>query len=379
MIASRQAAPHRPATRIPVEVRAGRPALEEVLPHAEDLLDATGTPLSARPPWTTTWLRAFPSARPVTVVAGTGGRVDGLACLAVTRTGPVRTVTLAGDGPSDYGRLPARDPAAAAALAEGIAGYLAGLRGPWRLRLAQLPIDDPVAARLAELLPAARVGEGQGCPQLALAPERTLERHVSASSRRSARQSRDKVTRAGLTQEVEHVRDAARIRALLPELVELHRTRDHVLGRRSDLDDPRRRGFYAGVAARLATAGRADVFTLRLDGALAAYHLGFRDGSVFRSWSGRISSAWPSISLGGMLRLELIGGLIADPALDRIDWCRGALQHKMHAVTEVVPAIELTAESSPAVRDLLVRAARLRREVRRRMPDDLRRRLLGVG
>src|SRR5205823_13017390 len=139
--------------------------------------------------WLTTWFETHPAAQPLAVAVETGRRLAGLGVFEMTRRGPLRTITLAAAGPSDHGRLPARDAEAAAALADGIVDLLRGLPRPWRLRLAQLPHDDPVAAALAGALPGARLRPGQGCPQLAFGADRVLDRHISASGRRAVRQS----------------------------------------------------------------------------------------------------------------------------------------------------------------------------------------------
>jgi len=361
---------------VPVRVLRGRDAVGRVLAAATDLFDATGTPVFARPPWLTTWFEAFPAAEPVAVTVGEPGRVDGLACLAVSRRGLLRTVTLAGAGPSDYGRLPARDPAAAGAVAGGIADALRSLPPPWRLQLDQLPAGDPVVAALLAAVPGAYVEAGQPCPQLPLGPER-LPAHLTASGRRALRRARQRLDRTGLAATVDRIRDPGQVSRLLPELIALHRDRDHRIGRRSDLDDPGRRAFYSAVVPRLAESGRVEVLTLRLDGTLAAYYLGLRDGTVFRNWDGRISSSWPELSLGLLLYTELVAALLADPELTGLDLCRGTLKHKMHGVTEVVPAVVVRAESSARVALALRWAARVRRTARRLVPAGLLHRLRG--
>lgn len=360
-----------------VRVLRGRDEVGRVLNQAGDLLDAVEAPICARPLWLTTWFEAFPAVRPVTVVAGTAGRVDGLACLAVTRQGPLRTVTLAGAGPSDDGRLPTGDPAAVAALATGVGALLRELRGPWRLHLAQLPVADPMVEALLATVPGAYVEDGQGCPQLTFGPDRELARHLSTGGRRAARQARNGILRAGIELRVDRTAEPEQVRGLLPGLVALRRDRDHWLGRRSDLDDPGERGFYAGVISRLAALGQVEIATLRLDGKLAAYLVGLRDGPVFRGWDGRISSDWPALSPGRLLRDALLAALLEDPGVSSIDWGRGELQHKMSAVTEVLPHVVLRAESSPRVTAAVREATRLRRSVRGRVPDELVGRIRG--
>jgi CelD/BcsL family acetyltransferase involved in cellulose biosynthesis len=359
----------------PVRVLRGRDEVGRVLDLAGDLLDATGAPICARPLWLRTWFEAFPGVRPVAVVAGAAGRVDGLACLAVTRQGPLRTVMLAGAGPSDAGRLPTRDPAAVAALAAGVGALLREIRGPWRLHLAQLPVADPMVEALLATVPGAYVEDGQGCPQLTFGPDRALAQHISTSGRRAGRQARNGIAKAGLELRVDRIAEPEQVRGLLPALVALRRDRDHWHGRRSDLDDPGQRGFYAGVISRLAAAGQVEISTLRLDGTLASYLVGLRDGPVFRNWDGRISSDWPALSPGRLLRDALLAALLEDPAVSRIDWGRGEQQHKMSAVTEVLPHVALRAESSPRVTAALRAATRLRRSVRALVPDDLLRRV----
>jgi CelD/BcsL family acetyltransferase involved in cellulose biosynthesis len=342
---------------------------------ADELFDHTNAPVCARALWVSTWLEAFPTVDLVEA----DGRLTGLACLAVSRRGPVRTVTLAADGPSDYGWLPARDAGSAVALADGIADLLRTLPRPWRLRLSQLRPDDPVAARLLGVLPGSRAVPGQGCPQLTFGPERVLEAHVSASGRRSARQGRARLAASGLEVRMDRTSDPAAVRRLLPELVAIHRARDHGHGRRSDLDDDARRLFYIRVICRLADAGAIDIPTLWLDGRLAAFFVGIRDGSTYRSWDGRMSSAWPNLPLGRVLRTELIGALLADPSLTAVDWMRGELQHKMQSVSHVLHTQQLLAESSPLLRLATERASALRHAARDATPDRVRRWIRGAG
>ena len=361
----------------------GRGQVLRVLESARGLFEATETPVSARTEWLSAWLAAFDAVEPIAVVAGDPTDPTGLACLAVARLGPLRTVTLLGDGPSDYGRIPVRDERAAEAVAVGIANLLRALPRPWRLRLAQLPVDDPVAARVQRVLPAARLEPGQSCPRLTISPDRTLEQHMSSSGRRAARQGRDRLAKTGLESSIDRTREPAEIYRLLPAIVALHRTRDHALGRRSDLDGEPRRRFYIDVVGRLAEIDAIELFTLRLEGELVAFFLGLRDviggRTVYRSWDGRISSGYPHLALGRVLRAHLIEAILADPVVDEIDWMRGELQHKMLAVTHAQPAQQLLAESSPMVDTVLRYATLTRHQVRDHLPGRVRRLIRGHG
>jgi hypothetical protein len=87
------------------------------------------------------------------------GRPEAVAFLELRRRGPWTAVTLLGAGtePLPPGRPPARllarDPAAAALLADGITELLDSLHGPTTVDLAGLPLGDPTVAALAARLP----------------------------------------------------------------------------------------------------------------------------------------------------------------------------------------------------------------------------------
>ncbi len=303
--------------------------------------------------------------------------MDGIACLAVRRAGVLSTVVLAGHGPSDYGRLPARDGEVAAELAAAIVRWLASVRGPWRLELAQLPVGDPVAAAMIRLLPRTRIRPDQASPELPLGSDRDAEQLFPTKVRREVRRGYTRLAREGLTAEIRRAADGPRVRELLPEIVQMHRSRDHALGRRSDLDNPRRRRFYVEVLGALADRGQVDISTLRVDGTLAAFFVGVRDARSYRILDGRMSADWGSISPALLLRVELITQLARDPTIASIDYMRGVLHHKMQDATRVVPSERLRAESSPLV-GLAVRMCALVRETARAwLPGEVRRYVLG--
>jgi len=132
------------------------------------LMSALAAPVPARGPWLTAALNAQsarpfhrPRCRAVVVEQHPQGRPEGAALLSFRRRGPVTAVTLLGAeaGPVPEGRpqnrLYARDDAAADRLAGGVAELLDGLRSPWTLRLAGLPLGDPTVRRLAAAMPGA--------------------------------------------------------------------------------------------------------------------------------------------------------------------------------------------------------------------------------
>ena len=144
--------------RVPVvrEIRAAAPLMSDL-----------AAPVPARGPWLTAALNAQ-SARPFSrvrpravVVEQSGPSTDGVALLTFRRRGVATAVTLLGSsadvGPLPEGRPPARlyarDDDVARRLAGGVVDLLDGIRGPWTLRLAGLPLGDPTLRHLAASMP----------------------------------------------------------------------------------------------------------------------------------------------------------------------------------------------------------------------------------
>jgi hypothetical protein len=160
----------------------GRARVVREIRAAAHLMSDLAAPVPARGPWLTAALNAQ-STRPLSRVepravvversglpagagrepasgGGQGGpSTDGAALLSFRRRGVGTAVGLLGAdvGPVPEGqppcRLYARDDEVAGRLAAGIVDLLDGLRGPWTLRLAGLPLGDPTLRHLAAAMP----------------------------------------------------------------------------------------------------------------------------------------------------------------------------------------------------------------------------------
>ena len=129
-------------------------------------------PVPARPPWLTASVNAGSAhrmgARPVAVVVPDAGRSPvAAAFLQLRRRATATVVSLLGQdmSPLPAGRPPfrllARDDDVATELAGGVLRLLDGVRGPWRLRLAGLPLGDPTMRVFAARLPTAVSGNAR--------------------------------------------------------------------------------------------------------------------------------------------------------------------------------------------------------------------------
>jgi hypothetical protein len=166
---------------------------------------ALRAPVTARAPWLTAVVNQGGTvrsrARPVAVVVEADGQLDAAAFLSRRRRGLTTVVSMLGGrteplpGGRPSARLLARDEEAAARLADGVCDLLGGLRGPWSLELAGLPLGDPTSRALAARLPTSVLAnsrssrlvdalddlEGQGGPPVVRSRDpRDLERWLPA-------------------------------------------------------------------------------------------------------------------------------------------------------------------------------------------------------
>lgn len=237
----------------------GRSHVAAEVRAAVPLARALAAPVTAAAPWLTAVLavqaaRRWPRPLPAAVGVGSRGtgRTEGLAVLELSGAGPVVTATLLGDalpvpGGRPHARLLARDDDAAERLAAGVLDLLTGLRRPWRLRLAGLPLGDPVVRALARRRPDARVATARSLLLV------------------------DRLDGAG---PVERTREPRALDRVLPDLLAAE-------------PDARARDLVRAAARLHAVLGQVEVATVREDGRLRAGLLTLVDGADRLPWWGR--------------------------------------------------------------------------------------------
>jgi hypothetical protein len=267
----------------------GRARVVREIRAAAPLMSDLAVPVPARGPWLTAALNAqsagpLARVRPRAVVVeqsglpagarrepasggGQGGpSTDGAALLSFRRRGVGTAITLLGSGaevgPLPEGRPPARlyarDDDVARRLAGGVADLLDGLRGPWTLRLAGLPLGDPTIGHLAAAMP---------------------------DSSLSTTRSRRLVDELDTVAEVQRSRDPVELERWLPAI--LARVPEH------------RRAFVRAVARLHAAIGELEVAVVPAAGRPAAVLLTLVDrrpgGEDRWPW-------WGSTDVGGLRR-----------------------------------------------------------------------------
>lgn len=325
----------------------GADALRTCADGYDALAGQTGAPVTARHTWLQTWADCFPHWTVWIPVVEDDGALVAAAPLARRRQGGVLVVRGIGFGRTDDVRLPVRDDDAARRLADAVHDGLAG-RGPWVLEVEQLPEHEAGVRALAGRLPHARIRPGDGMPTVRVT-ERDLNRYLSKNTRKALAKIENRLAAAGLVPEQRWISDPGEIVAVLPELARVHRLRDEAMGRRTDHSDPCAARFYQQVVRRHAARGEVQVLTIRLGGQLAAYVLGFVDGTALRSWDNRLAPDFAPYSAGRLANTEALRHVVMSPELDELDWMRGEEPYKLQSATEVVPRVTLTAASSMPV------------------------------
>lgn len=337
-----------PTGALTVEVHVGVDALDRLGPRLDALLAATGAPVTARRAWLSSWFCAHREWCPLVVTVDRGPEVLAAAVLARRRGRAVDEVRAAGAGASDEVRLPARDADSARLLAQGVADALHDLRRPWRLLLRDLPPQDRAAQELLRALPHAATSPGDVSPRLALGPARDLRGYVSRNHHQQSRRLRNRLARDGHDLQVDQLGTPAEVAAVLPEVVAVCRARDHQLRRHSRLDGGPDLDFFLDVVTAHAARGEVALTALRVDGALAAYVLCFRDGPTWRMWNCRFHPTWAPYGLGRLSHDASLAAALEAGCLT-YDWMRGDEAYKDGLSDHVHRAEDLFAASSLAL------------------------------
>ena len=326
-----------------------------------------GLPLTARLDYLSGYAAAYPEWRPwVVAVTGADGEWLAGALLARRRRFGLTQVVGLGREVCDHGRLPAADPAAAAALADGIAHRLAAIRGGWTLQLEQLPAGDPVAAALAARLSPVEQSAGVGLPRIELSAGRDPKTYLNKKFRQQVDVARRRFAAAGVQPQVVYLHRPGEVGPLLDDLLAIRRGRDRTALYRRELDDERRARWWCTAMLTFAARGQLELAVLDVGtGPPAAYVAAVLDGPVYRVWDGRLNDAWHQQWPGQLLYGEVLRRVIADPGYTEVDYLRGETPFKMRTATGVVHTANLAAWSSPAVRI----AAQLPGSARARLRD----------
>ena len=314
-----------------IEVRNGLKEIKQVAKDIDDLVADLQMPVMASWPWLQHWAESFSNWTPMMVEVRTPDTRQLAACalLAVDQRVSGTNVVAMGHSSSLYAGLPARDSAAARALARAIVDALNDTSEAWSLDLEQIPDNDPTLRHLSEeldncqLLPELRV------PRVVFATAHNADEILSKSKRKQIRKARNRIEGDGLEMEISFDRGRAISDGLIDEVEAVHVSRDRDARRDSDLDRPAEREFWRRVVEGGNEDWEIEIATLRLDGELAAYAVAILDGETYRIYDGRMNTKWEHYSPGRLVESAALSRALSDPRFSVLDWMSGIAAEKL--------------------------------------------------
>jgi len=341
------------------EEATGPDALETFGAQLDDLHSAVGASVVARRSYLDSWVRTYGEYEPWIIALCRGRELQGAFPLARRRRGGWTKVVSIGHGVSGHTWIPALSKSAAEALGAETAARLQAMSGRWKLSVRHLHPDDPAAQTLHARLPTSALTPGDGAPLLPFDRGRDLRDYMSHNLRRTLQKRLNRIHRAGLTESVERVDDPIALSLLLPELDALRRRRAQSFGADVNLTGAHSQ-FRVLALERLAQDGAVEVTTFRLNGELAAYAIGLRDGTCYRMWETRFEPSRSWFGVGLLVQEAVLKHVLADSRFVECDLQRGLDQHKLQLTQTIVAGNHLTAWSSPwfRARDHLARHGR---------------------
>ncbi|WP_432562182.1 GNAT family N-acetyltransferase [Kineococcus sp. SYSU DK003] len=276
------------------------------------------------------WLRAALDAAPATSVWAVV--MPGAAVVLHDRIGDQgrRSELLTGGGGHLAG-VAASSPAAAWWLGAALARE-ADARGSG-LHLTELP-DDPAVAALAD---GAGAVVTRGVPVPYVLRPLPGEQLVSAGVRKNLRKTHNRLATDGVAMDISITADAATFEAALPDLETAYRDRDEAHGVACALDTPWGRRTWLGRLRALADlptqACRRELGVLRLDGEVAAYVVGLRQGERYGIYDGRFRTRWARYSPGRLLEHAVLRHAFDQPGVQLVDWMTGVAPETLLCVS----------------------------------------------
>jgi Acetyltransferase (GNAT) domain len=309
------------------------------------LLAQSGAPASARLGVIQTWFRHRPGQAPWCVLLPAGGEVLAAAVLCRSTRAGRHVIKKAGE-PGEPSWLATAHPHLAVSLAQAMGRALDSLQQPWVLNVADLPERDPVVAALGGVLRFSSTVLSAQVPRLYFVPGRPLKHYVSCNTRSVVNRALGRITAAGLSSELAWTRDPARIGECLPDLLDVHRRRNHQLRGSSLLDQPNEAALFVDTLLEHARSHRLRLLTLRLDGSLAAFAICLEGAGGLWVYANLASPDWLAFSPGTVVNAEVVRAAHADPAINCLDWGAGLQRYKLSGEVTVDRFQDLRAWSS---------------------------------
>lgn len=205
----------------------------------------------------------------------------------------------------------------------------------WMIDLDQLPEASPYAHAMETIsVPRRRAVAGVDVPVLHIDRNGSTDTLLSAQTRRDGRGRERKLRNAHRNVDVCEVTGSA-LAPLLGEMAALRTLRDADAERSSVLRAGPMAVLWESFLGEASRVGDGVAWTVRVDGVLAAFNLGIRDGQTLRLVDGRVSPTFLQAGIGRILHILATEHAVA-AGFDEVEWGRGAHQYKRQVTNRTV-------------------------------------------
>jgi hypothetical protein len=331
----------RPSSRAAVELLSGRRALAALAGELGALSVSCDAPLTARPAWSLATGNASAFLRPWALLArdSAGTPVGAVVLLDHIQDPRAVLTTLAGTDGGQRGAILTRDTTVALALGDALRRALDEQSSASTVVLGPLPAGNAVVDAFAAGLSGSRQDAAAAVPVIRREAGTDPETYMAPGMRRTLRKAANRLRADGRRARSRFTYDAAEILGSLRQLELVHRNRDHVHGRISDLDDAVRHQAWRDRVRNLSDLGLLELATLDIDGELAAYTLGAVDGPVYRLLEGRFVTQWARYSPGRLLEAAVVQRVLDDDAFTTFDWMTAVAPESLLGRNDVDPMV----------------------------------------
>jgi hypothetical protein len=321
-----------------LDIRRGAAVLGLLDSELDALADRCQAPSTARPAWLRASVQAVPREATWSVAVRDADHTLRAALVVHQDVHADHTVVrLAGCTSGHCSAMLADSPEAAALLGYGFGRAVQESTRPVWTALGPVPDRTPWLSDFVGTLPGGELVGLDGVPAVRRTDLTAAPDYLGASLQRTLRKAANRAATDGAELAVAFTRDEREIAALLPALEQLHRDRDHDRGRPSELDDPSALAIWRGRIAGLAAAGRLEVATLRVDGALAAQVVGIVDPGAYRVLEGLLATRLSRYSPGRVLETAVLQRVLDDPSFELLDWMTGVASEALLTTNHLQP------------------------------------------
>lgn len=332
-----------------VELVDGHHAVAAQVDELDHLALRCAAPVTARGAWLSSRLASHFAGMPWAVlVRGPYGDLRA-AAVFVDVDGPLgsTTTTFLSGGDGHRAAVPALDDHALHALVESLSVRLMSRSHTGQVALGPLS-SFATASTLAASMPlTATVTAGDAVPLLHREESTVAEDYLSTGLRRTVRKARNRMAADGVTMRVSFTTNGAEIVDLIPAMAAAHLDRDRMHGIEGVLDDELAAIQWRDRICGLLDAGGLEVATLRVDGELASYVIGIRDGESYRVLEGCFVTRWARYAPGRLLETAVLQRVLDDRRFTTLDWMTGIAPESILATNALEPAVTLTCGLDP--------------------------------